>query len=229
MSVATRIARNQRSAIYDSYAHLIEFDGAFNIGAGRKLIDGSRYNAHGTISGATWAAGAHGNCLDFNPATPDYVQIPDTFTHLDFTSQAFSFIARVKIDDLTAIRRLFTRGAATVGGYAWLISTTGFVRVQTFQAVTQTTDTAAGNVTTNTWYTLGFSRSGASVKLYTNGVDVTSVVGTHVNPTTYPSAAFIGIYGDLTLPFDGKMEFFRIWKDIALSESEHLAWHNALK
>ena len=81
-----------------TYVKLAE---AFGVGAGTDLFDKSRFRSHGAITGAVWAAGLHGYCLDFDPTIPSYVEIPAAHTQLDFTSEDFSLIARIYIDDLS--------------------------------------------------------------------------------------------------------------------------------
>lgn len=202
---------------------------AFGLGAGTTLFDKSRYKAHGTISGADWATGVHGYCLDFNRAIPDYVEIPAAYDHLDFTSEDFSFIFRIKFDVFTGSPVIFCRGEAGVGGYYIQCLPTGLLWALTIQAGTnQKTQTAAGALVVGTWYTIGVSRDGAAITLYRNGVDVTSISGTHVDPVSSAETALIGIYkGAAVSAFDGKMEFLAAFGK-ALTASEHLAWHNAL-
>ena len=208
----------------------VKLDMAFGVGAGPELGDKTRYRSHGAIITATWADGLHGRGLDFDPTGPDYVEIPLTHTQLDFTTEDFSGVVRLKVDDLTSNRNIFTRGWMNTDGYFWFIDTTGASDFRTSQALfLQRTATLGGEVVINTWYTLGFSRNGVSVRLYKNGVDVTSIVGVHVDPASCARNATIGIWQDLlTDPFDGMIEFLRIFGGVALSASEHLAWHRAL-
>lgn len=203
---------------------------AFGLGAGATLYDKSRYRSHGAITTATWVAGVHGYCLDFNPANPDYVLIPAAHTQLNFTTQDFSIIARVRFDDIDARRSIFNRGGWGTSGYYLEIDAATRLDFTTIQgAPAQTTQALAGALAINTWYTVGMSRSGAVVTLYRNGVDFTNVHGAHVNPLTRNTHAIIGGYGaGPTHSMDGKIEFLRVFGGIALSTSEHLAWHNVL-
>jgi hypothetical protein len=111
-----------------------------------------------------------------------------------------------------------------------LVLNTGLIKAFTCQSgANQSTSSTAGDIATATWYTVGVSRSGAAIKLYKNGVDVTVTAQTHINPVTSARTAVIGAYNDKTGYFlDGKMEFLRIFGGISLSASEHLAYHNAL-
>lgn len=210
-----------------TYVKLAE---AFGVGAGASLFDKSRYRSHGAITTATWAAGLHGYCLNFVAANPDYVLIPAAHTQLDFTSQDFSMIARFNNDDFTLLnRRILQRGAWNANGYTWILTAGGGHTFITYNlAAGQRTDSNFIMVN-NTWYTVGFSRSGAVVRVYINGVDQTAVPGVHINPVTCPTGAFIGADSAVGAnAFDGRIEFLRIFGGIALSASEHLAWHRAL-
>ena len=93
----------------------------------------------------------------------------------------------------------------------------------------QLSQSGAASVVAGNRYTLGVSRAGASVRLYNAGVDVTVTVGVHINPLTSARSMKIGVADNLVAnPYDGQTEFLRIFRGIALTASEHLAWHNAL-
>ena len=203
---------------------------AFGVGAGTVLGDKSRYRSHGAITGAVWAAGVHGYCLDFNPAIPSYVLIPAAHTRLNFIAEDFSLVARFYIDSLVAGRSLFYRGLQNNDGWSCRVQAAGSWQFWTNQALaTQETRSANGTIVIGTWYTVGFSRSGASARLYINGVDATNIAGVHINPANCGRSAKIGIRDNLaTEPFDGRIEFCRVFGGIALQASEHLAWHRAL-
>lgn len=203
----------------------------FSVGAGSVLPDLSRFESHGAITGASWADGLYGKCLDFDPGIPSYVEIPADQTQLDFTTEDFSIIARIRIDDLTVSRFIFIRGSWNADGYDFWVRDTGMLIVYTSQFPgNQNSSSAVGAVLINTWYTVGMSRAGASVRVYINGVDATAVVGVHVDPLTSVRSAKIGINDNMIHnPFDGKIEFLRVFGGAALSEADHLLWHNALK
>lgn len=210
-----------------SYVYL---DMALGLGEGATLFDKSRFRAHGAITGASWATGLHGKCLDFDPTIPSYVEIPAAKTQLNFTSENFSIVVRIKVDSLTVAPFVFSRGAWVTDGYLLYISTSGRVIFYTFQSGKgQYTQSGLASIVVETYYTIGVSRDGASVRLYKNGIDINVTPGTHQNPATSSRSAKIGISdGKVTNPTDGKMEFLRVFGGIALSASEHLAYHNAL-
>lgn len=210
-----------------SYLALAE---AFGVGAGTHLFDKSRYRSHSTFVIPTWAAGLHGWCLDFNPAIPNWVTTLAAFTQLNFTSEDFSLVMRINPDNVAAGRTLIQRGLRNTDGYDFYISSGGGLNFVTNQALAaQFSRAPAGTIIAGNWYTVGVSRTGASVLIYANGVDVTNVWGVHLDPLTSARNFYIGIQNDLmTSPFDGRVEFLRVFRGIALATSEHLAWHNAL-
>jgi hypothetical protein len=199
-------------------------------GTGTKVYDKSRYNAYGDITGAAWADGNKGKCLDFDQATPSYVEIPAYHTQLNFTSEDFSFVVRLKFDTFTNNPVPFSRGIFNSEGYYFQVNTLGQASLYTNQAGGwQRSRSASGELVLATWYTLGVSRSGSAVKIYKNGVDVTSIVGTHINPLSSTQLFLIGIeYNKLASPFDGKVEFLAVLGNVALTANQHLAWHNRL-
>lgn len=197
-------------------------------GTGTTVYDKSRYGANGTISGAAWSTGnkAGRSALDFEAGDTDYIEIPASYTQLDFTSEDFSIVSRIKIESLADIVTIFYRGFFGTDGYNMAILSTGNLRFYTHQGASQYSGTAAGAVTTGTWYTFGMSRSGASIRTYINGVDVTTVEGTHIDPASADRAAMIGIHRDkVNDPFDGKMEFLAVFTGIALTTNQHLSIH----
>jgi len=205
-------------------------DMAFGVGAGTTLFDKSRYRSHGAITTATWAAGLHGYCLNFVAANPDYVVIPAAHAQLDFTVEDFSIITRVYVDILAVTSALINRGQFNASGYRLIITPINALEFTTFQAgPSQTSASAAATIVAATWYTLGMSRAGASVRIYINGLDATVAAGVHNNPLTNVRDAVIGTYDNLAAwQLDGRMEFLRIFRGVALQPSEHLAWHNFL-
>ena len=210
----------------DDIADPIDLVCAFpmNEGVGSKIYDIGPHRMYGGITGAVWTPDGRG--LDFNPATPSYVTIPAAYTQLDFTSEDFSIIARIYVDDLTSARYLFTSGRWQRDGYQFWLDTNGRVLFDTSQNLANQTSACPNNsVATGSWFTVGVSRDGASVKLLVNGVDVTNLFGVHVDPLASARDRRIGTrYDGATNPFDGKIEFLRIFKR-ALSEEEHMIVH----
>jgi len=193
------------------------------------LHDWSRYQSHGAITTCTWTQIPSTGLwiLDFNSGTPDYVEIAEADSRqMNFTSGDFSGIARVKFDSVVGNRAMFFRGLWNTDGYFWL-NINGRMYLYTCQAVAQQESiTDAGLLVAHIWYTLGFSRSGNSVRLYVNGVDMTTTVGNHIDPLTCIRSAKIGVYDDLvSWPFDGQMSLLQVY-DYALSPAQHRAMYH---
>lgn len=187
--------------------------------------DTSRYGSDGAITTATWVQLPSGLwALNFIAATPDYVTIAANQTQLNFTSEDFSMVWRMRIDSLAADFIFYTRGAFQADGVYILYENTGDFMVVTNQAGAgnyQLSRTSLGGIVINTWYTMGLSRVGASIRLYINGVDDTDIVGVHVDPLTCARAALIGINNGLVNdPFDGQIATLAIY-NYALSADEH--------
>lgn len=231
MSVLLRPPLQARASLLDAYSAYTVLDLDFGYGRGSKLLDKSPFHSHGDILGASWATGVHGYTLDFNAATPDYVEIPAAYTQLNFTSENFSLIARVKLDNLSDANRIFIRGLFDTDGWFIQYHTAVGLDVRTGQSsANQSTQSGTSGWAIATWYTIGFSRDGASITLYRNGVDVTSVSGVHINPATSSRSAKIAVDDDKSgNPFDGQIEFLRIFGRIALPATAHAWFHNMLK
>lgn len=198
------------------------------------LEDASRYGSDGAFQASghpLWVKNPAGLWeLDFNPNTPDYIVIPASATQLDFTSGDFSIIWRVKIDSLADHRNLFEKGQYPIDGYMTRINTNGSWYFWTCQAdANQATLTATGAFVTDTCYTVGMSRVGATITLFRNGVDITSGYGIHINPdSAIAKTARVGIrYDFVTNPLDGKLSYLGIWSR-ALPAEEHAARHYEL-
>lgn len=204
-------------------------DWRFGIGEGTKLPDLSRYRAHGTIVNADWATGVHGKCLDFNSAVPDYVLVPAAYTQLNFISEDFSFVIRFRADSIANAPAILCRGSWEASGYYLRIESDGNLEYTHNQdGDRQRAISSDGDIAINTWYTVGMTRDGKSVKLYKNGVDITLTAEDFEDPLTSALNFIIGGYGTgPMINLDGKFEFLRIFGR-ALPASEHLAWHNVL-
>lgn len=189
------------------------------------LEDESRYGSDGAFQASghpDWVQLPSGLwVLDFDSGTPDYVTILNAENQLDFTNEDFSGVAWIHSTSLVASNMVFCRGRANVNGWYWEISAAGRNSFSTNGAGIIQTYSAASQIVVGTWYLVGFSRDGAAVKVYRNGVDHTDTAGTHADPITSGYNATVGIYYDLTTtPFEGKMPPPRFSKR-ALSAGEH--------
>ena len=178
------------------------------------IRDRSGLNNNGTITGATWARLPSGLWYSYHDGTDDYVTITDSNNILNFTSEDFSILAWVRLDNIASTYAIFGRGifGATGDGYIFLI-TTSFLRFDTYQAgsVYQRTDSSSGDIVTGQWSLVVVTRKGASARLYKNAVDVSSVIGTHINPASSTRTARFGIRDDLIQDFIGGIALPRIF------------------
>lgn len=188
-----------------------------------------------TLRGATiaWAQVALSNLshIALTPATPDYLDVAAASAlDLNFGNapslDPFSLAAWVRADVLIgAVRTLMCHGQTGVAGagWQWNIGADGAIHLVTEQAAAnQTTDTAVGVVTINTWWFLAATCDGdyptAAVKLFKNAVDVTEAVpGVHLTPATAAAnKLYIGVHdnaaGGVELPFSGYMWNPRVWE-----------------
>lgn len=203
---------------------------AFGLGSGATLFDRSRYRAHGAISGASWATGLHGMALQFDTSVDDYVEVTANISQLQFTSEDFSGIARVKATNLDSLRWICASGQEGVSGFDFFVEVGGYLCLFISDADGYNEIWSdPGAIALNTWHTAGFSRSGSSVKVYVDGADVTYWAQAVPDPAPSELSFKIGTWYDpWCYCFDGLIEFLAIIGGIALSASEHKAWHNAL-
>ena len=196
-----------------------------------ELIDFSRYKTNGTFRGAgqpDWVDTTHGlHVMEY--ATGDYVEV--TCPQCNFTDGDFSVVMQVLVTSLAAERMLFSRGLGITDGYYSYVTAAGRIRFFTNQvAASQFSESADGAVLVDTHHTIGFSRSGASVLVYREGVDVTNIGGAHIDPVTSARTLKIGIADDLaSRPFIGQIAPLIQEYSKALTAAEHLAIHNNWK
>ena len=185
------------------------------------------YKTTVTVTGATniWLP----NGRNFTSGTPDYIELASE-SMMNFVAGDFSIIMRLKFDVKDIHQYLFVRGLLNTDGYVLYSDATNFIALATSQtAVAQYSYTVADTITTATWYTIGVSRAGTSVKIYLDGADATNTSGSHTNPVTASRTVKIGIYDDKASdPFDGTIQDLFVYNR-ALAVSEHLDTHNRLK
>jgi hypothetical protein len=204
----------------------------FTEGSVAILSDFSRFRSHATWPGGandpTWVAGSGvGRALDFDSATPQYLQV--TSPQLNYTFQAFSMVVRANPNTLVAPGNVpLMRGLLNTDGWYMSFLETFCVQVVTNQAAAFQESRSGAVLTVNTWQTVGISRTGASIRVFHNGLDATLTVGTHINPATSARTLKVGVWDDLaSVPFNGQMEFIGVWGR-ALSAQEHMALHRML-
>ncbi len=195
------------------YLHL-----PFNEGVGTIANDISKWQVPGVLSGgppawATFATSGIGY-LDFDGANPDWVECPAGAVQLDFTAGDFSYAVWAWTDDMSLDRTLMCRGLLDTDGYHCTVLINGSIIFFTNQgAANQSSLSAAGAITTGNWNLIGFTRSGTSVRVFHQGVDVTDTVGVHTDPLTSARDLHIGIYDSeaANTAWHGHMQGPRFW------------------
>ena len=186
--------------------------------------DISRFHTDGVVTTATWIQQPSGLwAMNFVAATPDYVVV--TCPQCCFTSEDYSIVARVKFDDISGFRKIFIRGLIATDGFGFIVAA-GQVMGSTFQAAaSQYSRTPVNFLVADTYYTLGLSRSGNSIRVFIDGADETTIVGVHVDPLANARTAKIGVYDDLTTyPLDGQISALKVFS-YALNADQQMQKH----
>lgn len=139
----------------------------------------------------------------------EYLQ---TTNNYNFTSESFTISMWVKPSDISNNPVVVSNGSWQVDGYYMHILSNGGVQFITSQAgAIQVSSSKAGSVKVNQWNHIAVVRSGSSVRTYVNGMDQTTVVGTHVNPTSTTTPFRIGNYSSGTLyMYKGYLDELRV-------------------
>lgn len=182
---------------------------------GLRTYDRARPDHALTLNGVPiWSSLANGlPYLDFNEANPDYLVCPAVDTaDLDFTTEDFSMVAWVNADIFGGIyRTIMCRGVPPADGWAFYLST-GSICLWTNAGLTQQWSCSTAGMVIGTWYLVGATRSGTSVRTYVQGVDATEIAGTHADLASANRGLYIGsLDGGIGNRFDGKMWNPRIW------------------
>ena len=152
--------------------------------------------------------------LRFDKANPDFLELAAAdSTDLDFTTSEFTTMVWAYAFDIVDNMTLFCRGLLNTDGWTVAMLADGTLTMITNQAAaTQLTISLTGEFVINTWYCFGLTREGANSKIFKNGIDVTSVAATHIDPLTSARKLHIGIYDDeTTAPWSGYLYRPRIW------------------
>jgi hypothetical protein len=191
--------------------------------------DISRGGNTGTlVNGPTFNSG-NGGSIVFD-GTNDYVTCGNI---LDYTSGNFTFSCWVYINSLTTNSPgqgpiLFYKGQFNSKGYYTQITQTGNLSIVTNNpGANNTSTTNSGIISAGNIYNLTFSRNGTSIRIYVNGVDVTTSPGVHANPTTSSEPFLISTYA---LSIYSNIRIFNFLNyNRALSSLEILQNYNSTK
>ncbi len=152
--------------------------------------------------------------LSFNPGDPDFLELAAAQSvSMDFQVGAFSVLAWIYPDDLTAWRYIIERGLNITDGWYFCVSPAGQLLLSTNQAgVIQSSGSFGGDITIGRWWCAGAARLGNSVRIYINGNDVTSLVGNHINPAACARKLHVGIDDtEAGSAWDGYIWRPRVW------------------
>lgn len=151
----------------------------------------------GTLTnGPTFNSNFYGS-IQFD-GTNDYVSCGNI---LDYTSGDFSFSYWIFVTSLTTNSVgqgpvIIYKGGFQVNGYYDQLNADGSISfITNVSGGGAVTGTAAGLISVGNIYNIAYTRSGTSVKIYLNGVDVTGFSGTHANPVTSSNNFLIASYG----------------------------------
>jgi len=149
----------------------------------------------------------------------DYVALGNT-TAIGFTSQDFTIEAWIKLDVTDRGMMIFQRHGWNTDGYRLNMGTGGNIQFYTFQSgANQLSKSSSGVLVAGNWSHVAAVRQGASVRVWVDGVDVTTTFGSHIGPAY--SASRQTYIGTSSAPeaFNGTISEVRIW-NYARSESE---------
>ena len=178
-----------------------------------------------TITGAYWTPLG----WVFDGTDDELLAAAAITTHLDFTSEDFSGIIRVKHQDSASANTLMIRSFFNQSGWEFVIDTSEAILFYTCKPGSNpVTYTANSTVVDGEIYTIGFSRTGAAVKIYVNGIDKTDTAGTHINPGTSARILGIGSDGYSGNELKGTMKLVAMWSRW-LAPTEHLELHKMME
>jgi len=189
---------------------------SFDEGIGSTVADASGRGNVGTIAGATWSAGGHsGSALSFN-GTNSWVTVADAAS-LDLTT-GMTLEAWIKPTALSSWRTVVMKEAAGDLAYV-LYGYDNAPRPATYISVGGQETTGGGAAPAmNAWTHLAATYDGATLRLFTNGVLVSTTARTGAIDTS-ASPLRIGGNGVWGEYFSGLIDEVRIYNR-ALSQAE---------
>lgn len=200
-------------------------------GAGTTVFDSLSSGINGSFNPAApndpkWAPGKVGTwAVRFPNATNANIRNATAF---DFTNQNFSFNLWILISTLAVDAVPIYKGYLSFAGYYARITTTGSVQFSTIQGGSaQISSTAVGKIAADAlWHMLTFTRNGASVRIYVDNVDLTSVAAAHVDPLTSNQPFCLGIYNIITSnPLVGRVDDFMVFTRAITPAEVTILWN----
>jgi len=204
---------DSKGPIEDDTVLLIHFDE----GLGGKAFDDSKYENHGTISGAAWIDGKILKALSYT--TDDYVSIA-TSAGGPLDPDVFSVEAWILTDTLASgTRRIFQRASSTYGLY---LSGSFIVIYAYCGGVFKSVAYNIASLGTGVWiHTMG-RYDGSYLRLYVNGVEVGTPVQATGAVTDGGATAYIGCASPGTQHWEGDIDELRIYnRALTVDEIKH--------
>ena len=201
-------------------------------GTGNTIYDLSGSGITGTLINSPSFSSLNGGQINM-PGSSKYIDLGQNF---NFTSENFSISQWIYLDSFDTINNagqgpipFFKGDFQQMGYYSQILSDGGIVLFTNQGGARQFSVTSAGILTTSAWYNLSCVRNGSSVRLYINGIDKTSTVGTHNNPGSSNQSFKINYYkGDYLISGQMKISQFLIYNR-ALTQQEIQQNYNATK
>ena len=185
----------------------------------------NRYPFTLTGAPATYALASGLAVLDFTAGTPDFLEAAiAAAAEMDFTSEDFSYAGWVNPDSLVGDRELLCHGLDSTDGYDVRCLANGSIQFASNQAAAQQlVISAVGSVVINTWQLIGISRTGATVQIFKNGLEMAYVAQPAIiDPLTSARKVLFGIYDDETTdPWSQYIGRQRAWLNRQLTAANH--------
>lgn len=191
---------------------------------GTTLLDASG-NAHdgtarsGGAAGAVYQDGVVGESLYLDGLNDDIDLTNDAA--FNFTTEPFTIEGWFRPEDLAVTRYVICRGLVNIDGWYVYLTSPGVIGFKSNQATTGQAQNSNPVFTSGEWQHLVITRSGDTVLIYRNSVDVTAAHIALVDPLTAARTMYFGRTIGGAAWFKGNIDELRIY-DRCLSAEEVL-------
>ena len=197
-------------------------------GTGNAIYDLSGFENTGTLVNNPTFSQINGGSLGFN-GTSSSITFGNKFS---FTTESFSFSFWVFVNTFTTNQANqgpipFYKGNFNENGYYLQIQSDGGMSFITNNGGNQNTSSIAGAIKLNIWHHVSVVRNGSSVRIYRDGIDVTSTAATHQNPSASSRNFLLANYNGFIYANIRISQF--LLHNRALSAQEILQNYNATK
>ncbi len=197
-------------------------------GSGSYIYDLSGFNNTGTLSNSPSFSKANGGSLVFN-GTSSYVNFGNKFS---YTTESFTFSYWVFVNSFTTNQANqgpipFYKGNYNENGYYSQIGSDGGFAFGTNNGSNQFSSSSLAVIKLKKWHHISIVRNGSSVRLYCDGVDVTSTAATHQNPSASSQNFYLANYNNFIFANIQISQFLHYNRN--LSAQEVLQNYNATK